>query len=138
MLDLRAVREGLASAARECGFSAWDYQPDDPQQLPAAVVGAPVEMEALTLTRWKLVVPVTFYCSTADPKDASERLDLVLSINLVDEDDEPRLSFIDTLKAAEAPPWKSARFSSAETGRYTMPGGSVALGTRVDIEVTTA
>jgi hypothetical protein len=136
-LDLRAVREALGLAAGAAGFNAWDYMPDDVQNLPAAVVGAPREMEALTLTRWRLQLPVTFYVSSANPKDANERLDRALSIGLEDEDEVPRLSFLDTLADAIEPPWKTARFVSAQTSRYTMPGNSVAWGTEVLVEVTT-
>lgn len=132
-MDLRQLRADLGVVAASSGFNAWSYQPDDPQDLPAAVVGGIKSMERLNQTVSQLMIGVTFYANAADPQDATERLDLALSVGNPD-------SFIDTLDSveiADGPAWRSVRFDSAGPyTRYSMPGGGSSLGVEVTLELT--
>jgi hypothetical protein len=136
---MRAIREDLSAAARAAGFGeAWNVVPDDVSTLPAAVVGAPRDVEAVTLTRWRLTIPVTFFVSSADAEAAAHVLDGVLSVGQADDEEaDVPPGFIDALAATEGSNWSTARFVSAETARYQMPGGAVALGCEVRVEIVT-
>lgn len=132
-MDLRAIRKDLGVVAQEAGFNAWDYEPDDPQNLPAAVVGGIRSMTRLNAQVTRVELGVTFYVNAADPQDATARLDLALSTGIQD-------SFIDNLDTdAEKPDrsWRSVRFAaSGPYTRYSMPGGAVALGVEITLELT--
>lgn len=135
-MDLRALRKDLRVVAGESGFTAWDFVPEDPQDLPAAVVGAPKSMVRMNRLITQVEIPITFYASLADPLDATERLDLALSTGLPN-------SFIDLLdfaaqqEGATAPSWRSVRFVSAGPyTRFALPGTVYALGVEVILELT--
>lgn len=132
-MDLRQIRADLGTVAAEAGFNAWDYQPDDLQHLPAAVVGGIKSMERLNQTVTQVQIGVTFYVNPADAKDATSRLDLALSTG------NPN-SFIDCLDGVSSldnPAWRSVRFDSAGPyAMYVMPSGSSALGVEVTLELT--
>lgn len=132
-MDLRQIRTDIGVVAGESGFNAWDYAPDDPQDLPAAVVGGIKSMVRLNAVVTECQIEVTFYVNAADPQDAAARLDLALSVGLPD-------SFIDMLDSvtpADGPSWRSIRFESAGPyQRYAIPGGAVALGCTVTLELT--
>jgi hypothetical protein len=133
MMDLARIREDLAAVATAAGFNSWDYEPDDPQTLPACIIGGIREMERLNAIVTRAQILVTFYCSVADPKDATRRLDLALSVG------HPN-SFIDMLDSVtleDGPAWRSIRFESASRyRRFAMPGGHVALGVEIVLELT--
>ena len=132
-MDLRQIRADLGAVARESNFAAWDYEPDDPKDLPAAVVGGIQSMTRLNAVVTQIKLDVTFYVNAVDPQDASARLDLALSTGMPD-------SFIDQLDSVmpvDGPSWRSIRFdSSGPYKRYAMPGGGVALGVTVTLELT--
>ena len=133
-MDLRAVRHDLGVVAQNIGLNAWDYQPDDPQNLPAAVVGGIQEMHRLNRIVTQFKLGVTLYVNCADPQDATAALDLYLSTGLDG-------SFIEALDAVipglDSPAWRSVRFDSAGPyRRYSMPGGGAALGVEVVLELT--
>jgi len=132
-MDLRKVRADIGVVAGVSGFNAFDYVPDDPKDLPAAVVGGIKSMVRLNAVVTQVELGVTFYVSAADPQDSAARLDLALSTGLPD-------SFIDNLDSvtpADGASWRSIRFQSAGPYiRYQMPGGGVALGVDVVLELT--
>lgn len=132
-MDLRKVRQDIGVVAGESGFNAWDYQPDDPQDLPAAVVGGIQSMKRLNRLTTEVKIDVTFYVNASDPEDAAKRLDLALSVGMPD-------SFIDMLDSVtveDGPSWRSIRFNSAGSYmKYQMPGNAVALGVTVTLELT--
>ncbi len=132
-MDLRQLRADLGTVAGEAGFNAWDYLPDDPKTLPAAVVGGILEMERLNRLTTQIKLGVTFYVSAADPKDASARLDRALSVGLGDS----FIDWLDSVQLADGPSWRSVRFDSAGPyQKFSLPGGGVALGVTVVLELT--
>lgn len=133
-MDLRQLRADLGTVAQTSGFNAWDYEPDDVQDLPAAVVSGIKEMERLNRLVTRVKVVITFLVSLADPQDAAARLDTALSNGVQD-------SFIDNLDSVsvenDGPAWRSVRFDSAGPyTRYQMPGGGSYLGVEVLLELT--
>lgn len=134
-MDLSALRADLATVAKTAGFNAWSYMPDDPKDLPAAVVAGVRSMSRLTIGGACVVeLEVELYVNATDPEDASKRLDLALSLGVGE-------SFLTILEAIDPnldkPAWRSARFVTA--GPYTrvaMPGGGVALSVAVLLELT--
>lgn len=132
--DLRAIRRDIGVVAGEAGFTAWDYEPDDPQLYPAAVVGGIVELERLNRAVTRAQIAVTFYASLADPADAAARLDLALSVGV-------QGSFIDVVDSVtldDGPSWKTIKLVSAGPyTRYQMPGGASTLGVTATLEITT-
>ncbi len=132
-MDLRQVRKDLGVVAGEAGFSAWDYVPDDPQDLPAAVVGGLSLFERLNAIVTKVNIGITFYVDLSDAQDAAARLDLVLSTGMPNS----FIDWLDSVTSNDLPAWRSVRFLSAGPyNRYTMPGGAVALGVEVTLEIT--
>lgn len=134
-MDLRQLRADISAVAQAAGFNSWDYMPDDPQDLPAAVVGGIKSMERLNRQVTQVQIGVTFYASAADPLDATSVIDRALSIGAAE------TSFIDLLDdvdvIADGPAWRSARFDhSSEYRLYGMPGGGNALGVEVTLEFT--
>ncbi len=132
-MDLRAVRHDIGVVAQTANFNTWDYQPDDPKDLPAAVVGGIKAMQRLNAAVTLVQIGVTFFVNASDPQDAAQRLDLALST--IDG------SFCSALDAYVETPnphaWRSAKFLSAGPYlRYTMPGGGVALGCEMLLELT--
>lgn len=122
------MRADLAVVAKAAGFSSFAYEPDDPQNLPAAVVGGIQSMTRLNRLTTELVLGVTFYCSLASARDAASRLDKVLSIGT-------GTGFLDLLATTST--FKSWVFQSA--GPYTtyqLPGGDFALGCTVTLQLT--
>jgi hypothetical protein len=133
-MDLRAIRRSIAAIALESGFSAWDYAPDDPSELPAAVVGGIKQMRRMNRLVCEIQIGVTFYASQADPIDATSRLDNALSTGT-----DGGTSFLDNLDAADdaAAGWRSIRFLAAGPyAVYAMPGNAKALGVEVILELT--
>lgn len=134
-MDLRAIRVDLSTVAVTAGFdNAWSIQPDDPQSLPAAVVGGIISMERLNAIVTKIMLPITLYVNAADIQDATERLDLALSTGLPN-------SLIDCMDAVAEPPntpsWRSIRFdSSGPYQKVIMPGGGSALSVETRWELT--
>lgn len=133
-MDLRQLRVDLGVVGQMAGFNAWNIVPDDPQHLPAMVVGGVRSMQVITMDGGvEVELVATFYTSTADAEDATAVLDLVLSIGKED-------SFLDWLlnvKPVDGPAWRSVRFVQA--GPYhdvAMPGGSVALAVEVVLSFT--
>ncbi len=132
-MDMRQVRADLGTVARSAGWNAWDYQPDDPQNLPAAVVGGISEFMRLNRLVSQFKIGVTFYVNLANPQDAAERLDLVLSPGNPDS----FLDVLDSVTAEDGAAWRSVRFDSATPyQRYSMPGGLYALGVELMLELT--
>lgn len=129
------VRKDLGVLGRTAGLNAWDYQPDDPQDLPAMVVGGIKSMVRLNQKVSLVQIGVTMYVNAADPEDASRKLDQLLSVGTED-----GLSFIDILDshaADEAASWRSIKFLSAGPyQKYAMPGDGSALGVEVTVELT--
>lgn len=134
-MDLRQVRKDLATVAETAGFNAWSITPDDPQNLPAAVVSGITSLERLTMSGvCKLELDVDLYASAASAADAAARLDLALSLGMPN-------SFLSVLEdvspALDGPAWRSARFVSAGPyQRVLMPGGGAALRVTVTVELT--
>ncbi len=129
-MDIAAIRASLALGARDAGFGAWDYAPDDPFDLPAAVVGGIKSMNILTRSVTQAEIGILFYCSLADAEDATRRLDLVLSVGDPD-------SFLTNILNYTTAGWTSIRFVSAGPySRYSMPGGAVSLGVEILLEIT--
>ncbi len=135
-MDLAALRSDIKVIGQTCGLNAWDYQPDDPQNLPALVVGGMRSLTRLNQVVAQIEVSVHIYVNAADPKDATRALDALLSIN-----QPAKTSFIDVLdsemETLDTPSWRSIKFLSA--GPYThyiMPGGLTALGVEVILELT--
>lgn len=132
-MDLREIRIGLAAVARAAGFNAWDYMPDDPQDLPASTVGGIESMVRLNEAVTQVQLKVSFYVNETDMQDATARLDKALSVGL-------NGSFIDTVDevtTADGPPWRSIRFVSAGPyQRFAMPGNGWALGVETIWEMT--
>lgn len=132
-MNVRDIRRDIGVVAGRAGFNAWDYQPDDPQDLPAAVVGGIKEMTRLNKKVTQLKIGVVFYVNAADAQDATSRLDLALSVGNPD-------SFIDMLDEVtqqDSPSWKAIRFESAGPyQKYQMPGESIALGVEAVLELT--
>lgn len=138
-MDLRKIRTDVAVVGAEAGFNAWNVIPDDPQDLPACVVGGVRSLKRLTMAgACELQIEVEFYANAADMVDATTTLDMVLSLGL-------QTSFLSLLEAADEQPvgsptrpsWRSAMFIGA--GPYkqiAMPGGGVALAVGVVIEFT--
>lgn len=133
-MDLRQLRIDLGKVAQTAGYNAWDYTPDDPQNLPAAVVGGIRSMVRLNALTTQIQVEVTFYVSAADPKDAAGRLDLALSVGL----DGSFIDCLDTMsEAPNTPSWRSVRLDSAGPyQRVLMPGGGAALSVAIVLELT--
>lgn len=134
-MDLRQVRKDLATVGTTAGFNSWSVHPDDPQDLPALVVGGIKSMTRLTMSGvCQFELELAFYVSAASPDDAAERLDMVLSLGEPD-------SFLTVLEAVSAqrdnPAWRSARFVGAGPyQRVTMPGGGAAMSVTVTLELT--
>lgn len=135
MMDLRAIRAALGVLSAAANFNAWDYIPDDPQHLPAAVVDGILSLDRLNAHVTQFDITITFYASGADPKDASARLDLLLSTGITG-------SFADLLTTAAAvlspaPPWRTIKLKTAGPyTRYAMPNGELALGVQITLELT--
>lgn len=135
-MDLRQVRADLATVAATAGFNAWDFEPDDPQQLPAAVVGAPLLIERMNAHVTKLQLPVGLYVSNADARAATALLDQALSTGVGEG------SFLDALDSltqadTEASAWRSARFESAsQYQRVALDGGGSMLAVPIVLELT--
>ena len=132
-MDLRKLRTDLGTVATEAGFTAWDYYPDDVQNLPAAVVGGIAGMVRLNRLVTEIDIGITFYCSLADPADAAARLDLALSTNM----DGSFLDAVDEITPTDAVNWRSVTFVRAGPyNRYDMPGNTHALGCEIVLRFT--
>lgn len=132
-MDLRALREDLTAVAEAAGFNAWSYVPDDPQDLPAAVVGGIQEMNRLNQHVTQIKLGISFIANAADPVDATARLDLALSTGNA----ESFIDMLDSVGTEDGPAWSSVRFDSA--GPYTsidLPGGGTALGVEIVLQLT--
>ena len=139
-MDLGKLREDIAVVCRTAGLNGWNFDTDDPQNLPAAVVSGVDQMERLNRIVTRVVIMIDLYVSNAEPLDGSRALDRLLSTDVVKEDGKVG-SLIDAFDAVQdgidQPSWRSHRFDSA--GRYTrvsMPGGGVALYCQVLYEFT--
>lgn len=132
-MNLRAIREDLAAVAQEAGFNSWSVSPDDPQDLPAAVVGGIQNLVRLNRLTTQIQIGITFYVSLAEPVDATARLDLALSVG----ETGSFIDLLDSVHAEDGAAWRSVRFVSAGPyTRFTMPGGGAALGVEVQLELT--
>ena len=134
-MDFRALRTDFGTVAQTAGFNAYDYEPDDPGALPAAVVGGVRSLRRLTMSgTCEVELEITLYVSAADPQDATATLDLALSLGL-------STSLLSILEAVDPildkPSWRSARFVTAGPyQRVAMPGGGAALACSVVVEFT--
>jgi len=133
-VDLRQLRTDLSVVGASAGFNAWNVEPDDPQHLPAMVVGGVRSMRILTIDGGvEVEISATFYANAADNEDATATLDMVLSIGTAD-------SFLDWLlsvKPVDEPAWRSVRFVQA--GPYhevALPGSGTALAVEVVLSFT--
>lgn len=131
-MDLRQVRIDIRAVIAVCGYNAWDYEPDDPQDLPAGVVDGIESLIRMNRLVTAVKIGVTFYVNNADPKDATAKLDLTLSTGFTN-------SYVDALDAASlaGASWRSIRLEGAEAyHRVAMPGGGVALACRTITDLT--
>lgn len=132
-MNLGAIREDLRVVAESIGFNAWSYQPDDPKDLPAAVIGGIKGLTRLNQVVSQIQLGVSFFCNLNDPQDATNRLDLALSVGVDG-------SFVDALDAItpdDSPAWRSCKFVSAGPYlRYQMPANQAALGCEAILELT--
>lgn len=134
-MNLRQLRTDVGAVAAGAGFNAWNIEPDDPEHLPAAVVGGVRSMQLITMAGGvEVELVVTFYVSTADAEDGTAVLDMVLSMGQPD-------SFLTALLGVEqenGPAWSSVRFVQA--GPYhnvQLPGnGGVAQAVEVLLSFT--
>lgn len=133
-MKLRELRTDLGVVAATAGFNAWNIVPDDPQYLPAAVVGGVRSMQVITMDGGvEVELVVTFYVPMTDAEDSTAVLDLVLSMG----EDGSFLTVLMGVTAEDGPAWRSVRFTQA--GPYhtvAMPGGSVALAVEVVLTFT--
>lgn len=132
-MNLAQLRADLKAVAEAAGFNAWDFVPDDPQDLPASVVGGIQSMVRLNAHVTQVKIGIEFYANHADAKDATRRLDLVLSTG----DPNSFIDILDHVEESDGPSWRSIRFDSC--GPYTlvtMPGGGSALKVEATYELT--
>lgn len=132
VMDLRQIRTDLGTVAGEAGYSAWSYQPDDPQALPAAVVGGIHSFERLNVKETRIELGVTFYVSLQNAEDAAARLDLLLSVG----DPDSFVTLLDAVDPATAS-WFGLWITSAGPyQRVAMPDSSVALSVELVLQIT--
>ena len=130
---MRALRADLGVVAGEAGFSAFDYEPADPKNLPAAVVGGIKSMERLNAHVTQIQIGITFFVNAANEKDATARLDLALSTGLPNS----FIELLDSVSIEDGPAWRSVRFESAGPYlHYVMPSGGPALAVEITLEFT--
>lgn len=132
-MNLAQLRADLKAVAETAGFNAWDFLPDDPQHLPAAVVGGIHAMVRLNAHVTQVQIGITFYASHADAKDATRRLDLALSTG----DPNSFIDIMDAVTESDGPSWRSIRFDSC--GAYhlvSMPSDGTALAVETIWELT--
>lgn len=137
-MDLVAVSIDLETAALAHGYSAFSYEPDDPGNLPAAVVGGIDSMVALNRFVTTVQLGVTFYQSLGldDGKSARRALDKTFSVGT-------GTSFLDALAAQAAAGHFTAikvdgwAFVSADRyTKYEMPGEAFGLGCTMHLAIT--
>lgn len=132
-MNVGAVRADLRAVAESVGFNAWAYQPDDPKDLPAAIIGGVKQYTRLNQTVTQIQLGVSFLANLNDPEDATNRLDLALSVGV----DGSFIDAIDAIVPADSPAWRSCKFVSwGPYLRYAMPGGAAALGVEAILELT--
>lgn len=138
-MDLHQLRADVGAVGRAAGFNAWSYEPDDPQNLPALVVGGVKSLIRKTMSGiCELEIDITLYVNAANPEDAAARLDLALSLGMADS----FLSYMEAVDPQAGPPesrpaWRSARFIAAGSyQRVTMPGGGEAATVNITYSFT--
>lgn len=122
-MDIAAKRASIAAAAVACEFNAYDFQPDNPGDLPAAVVGGITLYERLNASVARVQLVVTLYASSSDAQDATRCLDTALSTNVAN-------SFIDAVSAIDGMTVDSA----GAYQQFVMPTGT-ALGVPITIQI---
>jgi threonine dehydrogenase-like Zn-dependent dehydrogenase len=125
-MDLHGIRTDLAAILAPLGYQSYAYLPDDPQVLPAAVVGVPAAIEyGMTLGSTVAVeIPLTLVFSMTSVQDAQARMDAALSTGVTG-------SVIDALRTTGSTYWNgSVRVTGAG------PVGTVAVGSSNALAVT--
>lgn len=132
-MDLRAVRRDICTVAGEAGFNAFSYQPSDLKTFPAAVVGGVRSFVRLNVRVTQVQIACTFYVALTDVEEATRKLDLVLSTG----DPNSFVDLLDSVQPDDNPSWRSVRIDSAGAyTQYSFPGGAIALGVEVILELT--